>query len=135
MNRLEQVLARNEWNDDQIHEGLMLDQTDCIVEGTMSNLFLVKDGILHTPTLDRCGVAGIMRSLVIECANQNGSSVNVTRLSIKDIGEADELFVTNSIIVYWPIRLLGNTRFRVGPVTLNVGQWLNKSIQNELKRA
>jgi 4-amino-4-deoxychorismate lyase len=57
LNRLEQVLARAEWDDPAIHEGLMCDLDGRVKEGTMSNLFWVEDSQLFTPDLSRCGVA------------------------------------------------------------------------------
>ncbi len=55
LNRLEQVLARSEWSDAAIAEGLMLDHAGRLIEGTMSNMFLVRGGTLYTPRLHRCG--------------------------------------------------------------------------------
>jgi 4-amino-4-deoxychorismate lyase len=72
LNRLENVLARQEWQDPAIAEGLMSDTEGRIIEGTMSNLFLVRDGALHTPILNHCGVRGIMRNRIIELAAEVG---------------------------------------------------------------
>ncbi len=68
LNRLDQVIARSEWSDDQIHEGVMLDADGFVIEGTMSNLFLVSNGQLITASLDRAGVSGIIRSVILEQA-------------------------------------------------------------------
>lgn len=65
LNRLEQVLARAEWHDGEHAEGLMLDQAGRVIEGVFSNLFLVRDGVLITPDLKRCGVAGVMRAEIL----------------------------------------------------------------------
>ena len=79
LNRLEQVLARSEWTDTEIAEGLMLDSAGRLIEGTMSNVFLVREGVLYTPRLHRCGVAGVMREVILtaigarihrDCANR-----------------------------------------------------------------
>lgn len=117
LNRLEQVLARAEWQDDDIQEGLMLDSEQRVVEGTMSNLFWMKQGILHTPLLDQCGIAGIVRELVIELARSAGMVVVEDRASREDVLTADELFVTNSIIGIWPVRQLEDQRFGIGNIT------------------
>ena len=68
LNRLEQVLARSEWKARNITEGLMCDDKDHVIEGTMSNIFLVKNNNLYTPNLDFCGIDGIMRNIVIKIA-------------------------------------------------------------------
>ena len=103
LNRLEQVLARNEWKDTDIAEGLMLDQHEHIIEGTMSNVFLVKSGGLVTSRLDKSGVAGIIRAEIIRIANQKNISVQETQLSKEMVQKADEVFVCNSIIGIWPV--------------------------------
>jgi len=118
LNRLEQVLARSEWRDPAIAEGLLCDGAGRVVEGTRSNLFLVRDGVLLTPRLDRCGVAGVMRGLLLETAAALGLEVRVTDLRPDDVEGADELFLSNSVIGLWPVRCLeGRTYPAPGPLT------------------
>src|SRR5205823_5998469 len=73
-NRLEQVLARAEWTDPGIAEALMYSSSAALISGTMSNVFLVRDERLLTPRLDRCGVAGVMRRVVLAEAAKAGSA-------------------------------------------------------------
>ena len=68
LNRLEQILACAEWSDPAIREGIMLDANGQVIEGTMSNLFIVEDGVLYTPKLSLCGVSGVLRSVVLDVA-------------------------------------------------------------------
>lgn len=117
LNRLEQVLARAEWDDDEIREGLMSDPDGFIVEGVMSNLFLGTGGRLLTPCLDRCGVRGVMRTLVMRLAASEGLAVEEGRFTSDEVLGADELFLTNSVIGLWPIRQLQDRSFPVGPLT------------------
>ncbi len=118
LNRLEQVLARAEWSDPAIHEGLMLDTGGAVIEGTMSNLFLVRDNTLWTPALTDCGVAGIMRSVIIDLAGDLNMAVRIQGLSLDDVRIADEVFICNSLIGIWPVRTIDEVRdFAVGPVT------------------
>jgi 4-amino-4-deoxychorismate lyase len=118
MNRLEQILARSEWDDEECREGLLLDTEGYVTEGTMSNLLIVKDGILLTPKLDRCGVAGIMRDVVMERASDRGILVKEARLSLSNLGEADEIFLTNCVIGIWPVCRCDDRRYSVGPLAL-----------------
>jgi 4-amino-4-deoxychorismate lyase len=97
LNRLEQVLARTEWNDPQIREGLLCDGDGHPVCGTMSNLFLRRGRRLFTPLLDRCGVAGVMRRWVIAAAPALGYRVTVRRLRIAELAGAEEVFMTNAV--------------------------------------
>jgi 4-amino-4-deoxychorismate lyase len=124
LNRLEQVLARAEWSDPEIREGLMLDQGGRVIEGTMSNLFLVKNSVLHTPDLTRCGVAGIMRNIVLEIANEQDYATKVSDITLNEIFMADELFVCNSLIGIWPITGLDSNRYSIGPVTTGLQTYL-----------
>lgn len=117
LNRLEQVLARAEWDDAEIAEGLMRDGQGRIVEGTMSNLFLVRDGALLTPRLDECGVAGVMRAAIIEWARADGLSVTECHLDDADLRRADEVFLCNSLIGVWPVRRVKGSAWRPGPLT------------------
>ena len=103
LNRLEQVLARSEWSDPDIAEGLMLDARGLMIEGTMSNVFFVKNDTLCTPALTQCGVAGVMRELVLELAESIGVSTYIDDFTPADIFQADEVFLTNSLIGIWPV--------------------------------
>ncbi len=124
MNRLEQVVARSEWNSSEIQEGLMLDINGNIIEGTMSNIFLVKENVLYTPTIEQCGVEGIVRNIVISEAQKNQVYVVEKILSKEDIKSADELFVTNSIIGIWPVKQLKEQRYAIGPLTQHLQKLL-----------
>ncbi len=117
LNRLEQVLARAEWDDPEIREGLMMDREGAVIEGTMSNLFIVSAGKLRTPALGDCGVAGILRAQVLETAAALGIAAAETRLLPGDVGAADEAFVCNSLIGVVPVRRFERTELAVGPVT------------------
>jgi len=117
LNRLEQVLARREWDDPGIMEGLLLDTGGRLVEGTMSNLFLVRDGVLLTPGLQRCGVAGVMRAVILELAGQQALEARVCDLYPADLAQADEVFLTNALIGIWPVTAVDDRRYQPGPVT------------------
>ncbi|OOZ39016.1 aminodeoxychorismate lyase [Solemya pervernicosa gill symbiont] len=122
LNRLDQVLARGEWDDDQVPEGLMLDADGWVVEGTQSNLFIIKEGRLVTPDLSRCGVAGIMREVVIEAAAMAGIECEIGALSLESVKAADALFVCNSLIGIWPVRQLGKQLFKIDAITRTLQQ-------------
>lgn len=118
LNRLEQVLARAEWDDAETAEGLMLDYADHLVEGVMSNVFLVRDNSLLTPELSACGVAGVMRSVILDLAESLGIGAQVRPVAAGEVKNADEVFVCNSLIGIWPVTEIENTgRYAIGPVT------------------
>jgi 4-amino-4-deoxychorismate lyase len=116
-NRLEQVLARCEWDDPAIAEALMFSSSGALISGTMSNVFLVDEARLLTPRLDRCGVAGVMRGLILEEAERTGIPVIECRLEAAALEQARELFLTNALWGVRPVRALGNASLGPGELT------------------
>ena len=106
LNRLDAVLARSEWRDPRIHEGLMRDHAGLIVCGTMTNVFAAVRGRLITPVLDRCGVDGVMRRWVLQHARELGVPVAEGRLRMSDLEKADEILLTNAVVGIWSVRAL-----------------------------
>jgi 4-amino-4-deoxychorismate lyase len=128
LNRLEQVMARTEWNDSSIREGLMMDAHDNIIEGTMTNVFSVRDNELMTPNLSRCGVKGVMREHVTEMATNEGHVVREIDLTLDDLYQSDELFVCNSLIGIWPVKQLETQCFTIGPISQHLQKVLNGKV-------
>ncbi len=122
LNRLEQVLARAEWSDPAIGEGLMCDGHGKVISATMANLFAVIDGVLLTPALDRCGVAGVARSEVL--ASQ--PRTRVTELTLETLLGASEIFLSSSVRGIVPVKSLGEHAFAPGNTTRQLQQhWRN----------
>jgi 4-amino-4-deoxychorismate lyase len=117
LNRLENVLARSEWDDPHIDEGVMLNINGDVIEGTMSNLFWVRNGILNTPDVAQCGVAGVMRREVIAVAAQQGIEFQEVVSGPPSCLQADEIFITNSLMGIRVVHQLADSRYKTGPVT------------------
>ena len=120
LNRLEQVVARSECVAQAAFEGLTLDASEQLICGTMSNVFIVSNESISTPSLHRCGVEGVMRRHTIETLAANDITVD-----IRDVGEAelyrcDEVFLTNSQFGLLPVRRCGEKVWRQHPVTRKV---------------
>jgi 4-amino-4-deoxychorismate lyase len=124
LNRLENVLARAEWTDDTIAEGLMCDMQGRVVGATMSNVFAVLRGELVTPGLERCGVAGVTRERVLDAALQHGVTCRIRDLGWNELVDADEIFLVNSVFGVWPVRQIDQHERSVGPIVRDVQQWL-----------
>ncbi|HZR37031.1 MAG TPA: aminodeoxychorismate lyase [Nevskia sp.] len=117
LNRLEQVLASRDWPEG-MDEGILCDERGAPVCGSRSNLFWVGEGVLHTPALDGCGVAGMMRDKVLAAAAALGMAVRIETRPWAKLIDADEAFVSNSLIGLWPLRELEQRRWPApGPVT------------------
>jgi 4-amino-4-deoxychorismate lyase len=130
LNRLEQVLARSEVPIEDADELLVFGTSGQLVSGTMSNVFLVKQGRLFTPRLDRNGVAGVMRRVVMREAAAAGIAVDESALSAADLAGADEIFVTNARIGIWPVRVLADREIGVGSVTRKLQAHLASLLEN-----
>ena len=120
LNRLEQILARAEWQDQAIAEGLVMDLHDNVIEGTMSNFFMVKDNTLLTSDLHACGVRGVIRQKIIGLASGLGLAVHEQAISQALLLQADEIFLCNSLIGVWPARMLADRPFKPGPITRRI---------------
>ncbi|GFZ99113.1 aminodeoxychorismate lyase [Dyella caseinilytica] len=113
LNRLEQVLARAEWDDPLITEGLVCDQHGQVISATAANLFAVIDGVLLTPSVERCGVAGVARAAVI----QAHAACEIRDLPLTECLRASELFLSSSVRGILPVQAVGDTVYAPGPVT------------------
>ena len=128
LNRLEQVLARAEWSDPAIFEGLMLDSDGHVIEGTMSNLFLIKKGVIITPDLKHCGVAGIMRGVIIELAATLNIPLVIEDVSLDDVKSADAIFISNSLIGILPVRIFSGQHYSLEPIPSALIQAVNRQM-------
>ncbi len=125
LNRLENVLAAAEWSDADIAEGILLDISGNVIEGTHSNLFLLMNGELITPDLSRCGVAGVQRDRVMEWAIKHGVPCHIERFGLPELLAADEMFLVNSVIGLWPVRELQSCNWSQYPMSMQIQKWLS----------
>jgi branched-chain amino acid aminotransferase len=98
------------------HDALMLDYRGQLAEATGANLFLVKGGVLHTPTPD-CFLDGITRQTVIGLARNRGITVVERAMWPEELATADEVFVTGSAAEVTAIGQIADHRYQVGPIT------------------
>lgn len=117
LNRLEQVLAAREAQLAGFDEALMEDQDGHLISVTAGNLFILRDGRLLTPALDRCGIAGTRRRLVLEqWAPALGLPAEEARIGIDELDRAEEVFYCNSVLGPRPVASVGDRRWRNHPV-------------------
>lgn len=124
LNRLEQVVASRNLPAEAA-EGIVDDDAGRPLSGTRTNLYWIRDGVLRTPALDRCGVAGVMRDKVLAAAPSLGVRVDESPGSWDELLGADEAFVTNSVIGVWPLARIADRQWPApGPVTRRVAEQL-----------
>ncbi|SFZ76774.1 aminodeoxychorismate lyase [Chitinimonas taiwanensis] len=107
LNRLDQVMARREWQDASIFDGLMCNARGELVEGVMTNLYLLQGNALYTHPLADCGVAGAMRGLVLELAAGMGVQICQQAFGADRLAQVDALLLSNSLAGVLPVRQCG----------------------------
>ena len=116
-NRLEQVLARAGLKSD---EGIMLDENHNVISVTQGNIYAIHGNTLITPKLDKCGVEGTRRAVILDLAKLLGIQAKVEVLSVEKLGQADEVFISNSIIGIQSISQIGDIGLGESPITKKI---------------
>lgn len=132
LNFLENVLARREARSAGADEGLMLNLQGKLAEGTVSNLFLVKGDMLATPDEGSGLLPGITRGLVLRLAREQGLPVEEKEVAVADLMDAEEAFLTNSLMGVMPVvevdgRPVGNGE--PGPVTTALASAYRREVE------
>lgn len=127
LNRLEQVLARAEWDDGAMDEGLMCDEGGRVISATQANLFAKIAGRWVTPRLDQCGVAGIMRRAFTAWQVERGNPVEERELARSDIESASALLLTSALAGGWPVRELDGRPIAVDADCAGFSAWLARA--------
>lgn len=122
LNRLENVLAASEPGHEHCFDALLLDRDGLVVGGTMTNVFLARDGVIATPSVERAGVAGILRGIVLrECAAL-GLRADVRDVGAAELRAADEVFVTNARIGVVPVRRVGEHVYTMNAIGTRIAR-------------
>lgn len=124
--RLEQVLARAEWEDDRMDEGLMQDGEGHVISATQANLFVRIGGQWVTPLLDACGVAGVMRRAFREWLKGQGNPAQERPIPAGEIATASALVLTSSLLGAWPVRDLAGRPLAPDPSATAFNAWLSR---------
>ncbi len=120
---LDNILAKMEAKRTGADEAFMLDENGYILEGTVSNIFMVRFGTIYTPPKDAPILPGLTRNLVIRLARQSAFRVLEKAISPKELYTAEECFVTFSGPGIVPITRIWNKKIgsgKCGPVTASL---------------
>jgi branched-chain amino acid aminotransferase len=129
------ILAKMELNQHGMIEGFLLNHEGFVAEGTVSNVFVIKNGTLLTPSLSSGCLEGITRNTVIELGSQElNLIVCQTQITRYDLYTADECFVTNTIMEIMPVisvdgRTIGQGK--PGPITLRLSRLYKDLVKNK----
>ncbi len=128
LNFLNNILAKIEAGKKDAYEAVMLNAYGKLTEGTISNVFFYKDGILCTPSTE-CGIlGGITRGIVIDLALRNGLNAKEGEFTKKDIYSAVEVFLTNTTFEVMPVSKVDDQIYAVGDIT----KLLHKAYRQEV---
>lgn len=117
LNFLNNILAKTEALERGAYEAIMLNKEGYIAEGTVSNIFFVRDGRLCTPSVEVGILEGITREVVIGAAKGDGIEVKEGMFRPDDIFPAEEVFITNTTGEVMPVSRFEGSPYRVGKMT------------------
>lgn len=131
LNYLNNILARIEANQAGMDEALMLNLDGYVSEGSVDNIFIVTSGILKTPSLSDGLLAGITRAVVIDLALGLGIPCEQTSLSVSDLKQADECFLTGTGAELIPVRRIDEHEFSAlqSPLTARIMRAFRQKIK------
>lgn len=103
----------------KLDDALLLNQFNNIADATIANIFILKDGVIYTPALTEGCIDGVMRKYLIICCRTEGILLKEASISITDVQEAQEIFLTNSVFGIKWVQQCGNSFY-----TSQVAKWL-----------
>jgi branched-chain amino acid aminotransferase len=115
-------------------DALMLDWRGYIAESTGANIFLVRDGVIHTPTPD-CFLDGITRRTVMKIARERGFEVFERHIPGEELGTFSEVFLCGTAAEVTPVAEIGEHKFRPGNISLSLMDDYAKLVRRELQMA
>ena len=107
-----------------------------LAEGCVSNVFLVKDGAIHTPSVETPILAGVARKALCQIAMDNSIELTERFLYINDLLDADEVFMSNVIMQVLPVTNIEAHQVgdgKVGPVTQKMAELFADKVERETK--
>ena len=108
----------------------MLDENHHVISVTQGNIYAISGNTLITPKLDKCGVEGTRRAVILDLAKLLGIKVKVDTLSMKELDQADEVFISNSIIGIQSISKIGGISFGESPITKKIKDAFKKKTED-----
>ncbi len=134
LNFLNNILAKVEAKEQGAYEAIMLNAEGFIAEGTVCNIFFVKDSILCTPSIDSGVLDGITRELVIDLAKETGMQVTEGNFLPEDLFRASEVFFTNTTSEVMPVSQVEEVKFAIGEVAKRLRRLYRERVLKAVKR-
>jgi branched-chain amino acid aminotransferase len=129
LNFLNNILAKIEAKKADAYEAIMLNYRGYIAEGTISNIFFVRDSILCTPSPDVGILNGITRRIILDIAKELSIEINEGKFKSGDIYNAHEVFISNTTMEVMPVAEADDIKFRApGKITRKLHHVYKKKI-------
>ena len=113
-------------------EAILLDHNHNVTEGTISNIFIIKNNQLKTPITNEFVLSGIIRQAILDLCLENNIPFKEDLITERELYEADELFLTNSAIEILPVRNINQHKLKnsgMRPMTKHIHMLLLKSFE------
>ena len=128
------TISKHAAEKDGFTDAMMLDYRGYVAESTGSNVFFLKDGVIHTPLPD-CFLNGITRQSLIKLARSKGFEVVERHILPEELADFSECFVTGSAAEVTPVSEIGEYRFTPGNISLSLADDYSKMVRRELVSA
>ncbi|HEV8371003.1 MAG TPA: aminotransferase class IV [Pyrinomonadaceae bacterium] len=113
LNYLDRILSREEARKRDFDEAVVLNERGEIVSATTANIFWARNGKVHTPSLNTGAIAGVTRDCVIDVAEKHFIPLVEGVYEMTDLVEADEIFLTSSVLGVAPVTTFDFRRYAV----------------------
>lgn len=104
LNRLDQVMIKQELDGHGMADGLVCSTDGYVIETSVANVFWVKAGKIYTPSTTRSGIEGVMKTHILTLSNSLGLTLETGDYTVADVLAADEVFITNSVMELLPVK-------------------------------
>jgi len=122
---LDNILAKKEAYDQQYDEAILLNTASQVADGSMSNIYMVKEGKVYTPTIADGALPGTIRSILLEECNAFFSFIEKS-ISVEELFEADEVFLTNALMGIKSVAQINHQKYDSFVVTNNIRKILRE---------
>lgn len=116
---IDNILAKQEAVNLGYNEAFLLNTSSNIADGSMTNIFMIKNSQVFTPQVTDGALPGIIRSILLEEFSQL-FSITEKSISLSEIMDADEIFITNALLGIGPITKLNTKEFHSFPITTSI---------------
>lgn len=131
INFLNNILAKYEATKNGAFDAIMLNKDGYITEGSICNIFFVKDRVIYTPSLSSGVLRGVTREVIKEISSEIGFEIKEKEVSLKELMVCDEVFITNTLIEIMPVKEIDGRYFEIGPITKKIQFLYNELVSKE----